>query len=434
MVAKILCLARSGQRASFRAGADFKKISGIFLSSVTWYFISICGVSRELWQTCQLLTAGAFMSGQHYTGIAALPHAPHAPLIKAGVLLVNLGTPAAPTIRATRTYLAQFLSDPRVIEYPRWLWYPILHGIILRTRPRRSARAYAQIWRTNGSPLRLGSEALAKALQEQLVLATSGAVKVALAMRYGRPSVAQQITALQHVGVRRLLVIPLYPQYSGSATGSVFDAVAETIKTLRWPPELRFVNDYHDAPGYITALTASIERHWHHHGRSEKLLFSFHGIPERYRDAGDPYFCQCHTTARLLRERLGLGADEVVVSFQSRVGRERWLQPYTDATVRQLASAGVRRLDVICPGFAVDCLETLEEIAIQNRAWFMEAGGESLHYIPALNDDAKLITSLADLVHRHGQGWPEFDPVYDPVSMKARQTLARERARELGKS
>jgi ferrochelatase len=343
----------------------------------------------------------------HYTGVADDSAAPAVQPVQAGVLLVNLGTPTAPTAAAVRPYLAEFLGDRRVIDYPRWLWWPILHGVILRVRPKRSAHAYARIWNERGSPLRYGSEALATALQAEFDRRRPGTLRVALAMRYGEPSVVQAIERLQRGGARRLLVLPLYPQYSATSTGSVIDAVADTLKRLRWPPELRLVNDYHDDPGHIEALAVSIERWWATHGRGEKLLLSFHGIPERYVRLGDPYPEQCRRTAQLLRERLRLGEGDMAVSFQSRVGRERWLEPYTDATVRRLAAEGVRRLDVACPGFAVDCLETLEEIAMQNRDFFAAAGGESLRYIPALNDGAEQVSSLAALVRRHLGGWPE---------------------------
>lgn len=345
----------------------------------------------------------ATMPRSYYTGLTGPSHDPSA---QTGVLLVNLGTPVAPTARAVRPYLAEFLGDPRVIEYPRWLWWPILHGVILRLRPARSAHAYARIWTAEGSPLRVGSEKLAEGLQDKLRRDRGEPIRVALAMRYGEPSVRAQIEQLQREGVRRLLVLPLYPQYSATSTGSVIDAVADTLKHLRWPPELRIVNDYHDDNDHIEALALSIERGWAVHGRGEKLLLSFHGIPQRYVDAGDPYFNQCHTTARLLRARLGLDESRLVVSFQSRVGREPWLQPYTDATVRRLAAEGIRRLDVACPGFAVDCLETLEEIAMQNRDFFTAAGGETLRYIPALNDSPEQVNSLAVLIQRHMQGWP----------------------------
>ncbi|WP_266183901.1 ferrochelatase [Dyella humicola] len=329
--------------------------------------------------------------------------------VQAGVLLVNLGTPEAPTAKAVRPYLAEFLGDPRVIDYPRWLWWLILHGVILRVRPSRSAHAYQRIWTPQGSPLRVGSESLTARLREALQrLRPAGPIRVALAMRYGEPSVQRQIEQLQREGVRRLLVLPLYPQYSATSTGSVIDAVANAVKSLRWPPELRIVNDYHDEAAHIEALAHSIERWWAVNGRGDKLLLSFHGIPERYVRLGDPYEEQCQATARALRERLRLDETQLLVSFQSRVGRERWLQPYTDATVRELAGAGIRTLDVACPGFAVDCLETLEEIAMQNHEFFRQAGGSELRYIPALNDSPAQVESLATLVLRHTQGWDEF--------------------------
>ncbi|HET6552591.1 MAG TPA: ferrochelatase [Dyella sp.] len=342
-----------------------------------------------------------------YTGPAGL--ARDLP-VQAAVLLVNLGTPEAPTAQAVRPYLAQFLGDRRVIDYPRWLWWLILHGVILRVRPARSAHAYQRIWTPQGSPLRVGSEALATRLQEALSRRCAKPVRVALAMRYGEPSVQRQIEQLQREGVRQLLVLPLYPQYSATSTGSVVDAVADAMKSLRWPPELRFVNDYHDDSAHIEALARSIEQWWAEHGRGEKLLLSFHGIPERYVRLGDPYLDQCQATARALGQRLGLDDTQLVLSFQSRVGRERWLDPYTDATVRQLAAQGVRTLDVACPGFAVDCLETLEEIAMQNRDFFREAGGHELRYIPALNDSDEQVESLTGLVLRHAGGWPAFAP------------------------
>lgn len=348
------------------------------------------------------------MPHNHYTGPAGHSHAAGVQSVQTAVLLVNLGTPTAPTAQALRPYLAQFLGDARVIDYPRWLWWLILHGVILRTRPARSAHAYARIWTERGSPLRFESEALAAGLQAELERQRPGTLRVALAMRYGAPSVADTIAQLQRDGVRRLLVLPLYPQYSAASSGSVIDAVADALKALRWPPEVRLINDYHDDAGHIEALALRIENWWAANGRGDKLLLSFHGIPERYVRLGDPYADQCHATARLLRQRLKLGDDEMLVSFQSRVGRERWLHPYTDATVRQLAAKGVKRVDVACPGFAVDCLETLEEIAMQNGDFFVAAGGESLRYIPALNDSAEQIDSLAALVLRHIRGWPEF--------------------------
>ncbi|MGE7137264.1 ferrochelatase [Luteibacter sp. NPDC031894] len=355
-----------------------------------------------------------------YTGPAGRSH-DNAPQV--GVLLVNLGTPEAPTAAAVRPYLAQFLGDPRVIDYPRLAWKAILYGVILRVRPKRSAHAYARIWTPEGSPLRVYSEALAAGLQEALTARLAAPVRVVLAMRYGKPDVGGTIAALQRDGVRRLLVLPLYPQYSATSTGSVFDAVADTIKRLRWPPELRQINDYHAEGGYIAALADSVRRHWAAHGRGEKLLMSFHGIPERYVREGDPYFDQSQATARLLREALGLSEAEAPLSYQSRVGRERWLHPYTDETVKAFGAQGIKRIDVISPGFAVDCLETLEEIAMQNAEFFRDAGGETLSYIPCLNATPAHVDALANLVSRHGQGWPEFSPEGTSTTGSARNAV-----------
>lgn len=329
---------------------------------------------------------------------------------RTAVLLVNLGTPDAPTASAVRRYLAQFLSDRRVIDTPRWLWWPILHGVILRLRPRRSARAYASIWTAQGSPLLVLSQALAAALDRRVRAATEDHAGVALAMCYGRPAIAATVDRLSGEGVRRLLVLPLYPQYSATSTGAVFDAVTSALQRLRWPPELRFVNDYHDEPGYISVLAENVQKYWREHGRAQRLLLSFHGIPQRYVRLGDPYRDQCMVTAQRLRERLGIGEDACSVAFQSRVGREPWLMPYTDETLEQLPGQGVRHVQVLCPGFAVDCLETLEEIAETNRHLFLAAGGERMEYIPAPNAEAAHVEMLFRLLSRHTGGWTQFDP------------------------
>ena len=318
------------------------------------------------------------------------------------VLLLNLGTPAAPTPRAVRRYLAEFLSDARVIDYPRWLWLPLLYAVILSVRPRRSARAYAKIWTAQGSPLLVQSRALAEKLAA--ACARDG-MRVALAMRYGEPATAGVIDRLLADGVRRLLVLPLYPQYSATSTAAALDAVFAALKRQRRMPELRGVGDYHDEPEYICALADSVEKYWKVHGRGARLLLSFHGIPERYVRSGDPYREQCLTTARLLRERLKLDEDYLVTSFQSRVGRERWLTPYTDEILAQSAAAGAGHVQVLCPGFAVDCLETLEEIEIRGREQFLAGGGKRLDYIPALNDTAAHVQLLRTLIKRHTCGW-----------------------------
>jgi ferrochelatase len=349
-----------------------------------------------------------------------------------GVLLTNLGTPDAASPGAVRRYLAEFLSDPRVVELPRWLWRLILHGVILRVRPRRSAEAYAKVWTAEGSPLLVIARRQAAAVEAALGRRLSGPVQVALGMRYGRPSIAQALEELRVGRCRRLLVLPLYPQYSASTTGATFDAVAQVLSGWRWVPELRFITHYHDEPGYVRALVASIREAGAARGTPERLLFSFHGLPRRYLDAGDPYHCACQKTARLTAEGLGLEPGQWHVAFQSRVGHEEWLSPYTDLTLKDWAARGVRRVQVVCPGFSADCLETLEEIDQQNRGFFLKGGGEAFDYVPALNDRPDHIEALAGLVARHVQGWPEADPARDPAAEAAALAARRERALALG--
>ena len=317
-----------------------------------------------------------------------------------GILLVNLGTPSEPTPGAVRKYLAQFLSDPRVIELPRLIWWLILHGVILRVRPARSAAAYAKIWTDKGSPLMLHCEDIAEALGEQLSARLSGSVNVELAMSYGEPSIESALDRLHARFARRVLVLPMYPQYSNTTTGSVFEAVTRTIARRRWIPEFRFINHYHDSKGFISALAASVRDHWDRRGRGERLLFSFHGVPRRTLMSGDPYHCQCQKTARLVAETLELGEDDWFVSFQSRVGREEWLTPYTDETLEEWGRHGVGDIDVICPAFSVDCLETLEEISLEGADQLKEAGGGELRYIPCLNARDDHIAFLTRLVEK----------------------------------
>jgi len=324
------------------------------------------------------------------------------------VLLVNLGTPDAPTPAAVRRFLAEFLSDRRVIDAPRWLWLPLLYGVILNVRTRRSAHAYASIWTERGSPLRVYSEALAERLDRRVRAQTAGRVRVVLAMRYGQPSIAAVVERLQAAGLRRLLLLPLYPQYSGTSTGTAVDALAATLQRLHPAPELRCIDNYHDDPGYISALAENVEKFWKTHGRAPKLLLSFHGIPQRYVRHGDPYFDQCLATAQRLRARLQMRDDDLLVAFQSRVGRAAWLQPYTEQVLAELPGRGIRHIQVLCPGFAVDCLETLEEIALRYRDRFVAAGGERLDYIPALNDSPEHVEALLALIRGHAAGW--FEP------------------------
>jgi ferrochelatase len=320
------------------------------------------------------------------------------------VLLVNLGTPDAPTPSALRRYLAEFLADPRVVEVPRWLWWLVLHGVILRLRPRRSASAYARVWRSDGSPLMSNSRALQRALQTALA-GSDDAPRVELAMRYGNPSISDTVERLLADGVGRLLVVPLYPQYSATTTASVFDGLASCLAGVRNLPELQQVRSYHDDPAYLRALAESVHAHWQTAGHSELLIFSFHGIPQRYADAGDPYPRECEATARAVAALLELDESQWRLCFQSRFGREPWLQPYLDVTLEELAVGGLRDVTVICPGFAADCLETLEEIDMENRERFLAAGGETFHYIPALNASPAHVEALQRLVDRHLRVW-----------------------------
>jgi ferrochelatase len=304
-----------------------------------------------------------------------------------------------------RRFLAEFLSDARVVEIPRLLWLIILHGIILRVRPAKSAAKYASIWTPEGSPLKVWTEKQTLALQQWMNRAGHH-VTVRYAMRYGQTSIGEQMDALKAEGVTRVLLLPAYPQYSATTTASLFDAVYTWAARVRNLPELRFVNHYHDHPAYIAALAQSIQRHWDTHGRAEQLVMSFHGVPERTLQLGDPYHCECFKTARLLAETLGLPRDAYKVTFQSRLGRAKWLQPYTEPTLIELGQAGVKRVDVVCPGFTSDCLETLEEINMEARHAFLEAGGQTFHYIPCLNDDAQWISALGELAQQHLAGWP----------------------------
>ncbi len=325
-----------------------------------------------------------------------------------GVLVVNLGTPDAPTPGAVRRFLRPFLSDPRVVEYPRLVWWLILNLVILLIRPARSAAAYRKIWTEQGSPLLVHSRAIVDKLRKQLEATANNRLQIELAMTYGVPSIAGAIDKLLANGVDRILVLPLYPQYSGTTTAAVYDAVTREIGHYRRVPELRFITHYHDAPGYIEALAASVRESWQNNGRGDHLMMSFHGVPRSTLINGDPYHCHCQKTARLLATALELSDDEWVLSFQSRVGREEWLTPYTETTVKKLGSQKLQRLDVICPGFSTDCLETLEEIAMQNAEFFSEAGGGSLHYIPSLNARDDHVDLLASLVEKHIAGWSSF--------------------------
>lgn len=349
---------------------------------------------------------------------------------RTAILYCNLGTPDAPTPAAVRRYLRQFLSDHRVVEIPRLLWMLILHGIVLRVRPAQSAAKYASIWTPEGSPLAVWTRRQAELLQASTA-AHGLALTVRHAMRYGSPSIASELDALKTAGCDRILVVPMYPQYSGTTTASVMDDVHHWQLRQRTLPEIRWIRQHHDDAGYIDALARRVQDHWAREGRGDHLLLSFHGVPERTLTLGDPYHCQCHKTARLLGERLGLARDALSLSFQSRFGKAKWLEPYTEPTLQALAKKGVKHLQIFCPGFAADCLETLEEIAIEGRQVFLAAGGQRYDHIPCLNDHPAWIDALQALVERHTGGWPvhaEAQP--RPAELEAQ----RQRALALGAS
>jgi ferrochelatase len=323
---------------------------------------------------------------------------------RTGVLLINLGTPDAPTPAALRRYLGEFLSDRRVVELPRALWLPLLHGVILNIRPRQSAHKYAKIWLDEGSPLLVHTRRQAEALKTALA-ARGIDVPLACAMRYGTPSIAAALSELAAQQVERLLVVPLYPQYSAASTASALDGVFLSLMRQRNMPEVRSIRHFHDHPAYIAALATRVRRHWSEHGQAELLLMSFHGMPRHTLVHGDPYFCECQKTGRLLAEALALPQTRYRITFQSRFGRTEWLQPYTAQTLAALGHEGLRSLDVICPGFVADCLETLEEIAMEGKATFLACGGGEYRYISCLNDDPIWGTALADIVTPHLSGW-----------------------------
>ncbi|MGZ3183416.1 MAG: ferrochelatase [Telluria sp.] len=348
------------------------------------------------------------------------------------IVLVNLGTPEAPTRGAVRRYLKEFLSDPRVVEIPRALWWWILHLAILPFRSGQSARKYETIWTREGSPLKVHTQKQAMLLRGLLGERGHHDVNVVMAMRYGSPSLPAVLDQLKAEGAARILVLPAYPQYAGSTTASVADAVFAHYRRVRNLPELRFVRGYHDHEAYIGALAASVRAHWDAHGRAEMLVLSFHGVPKRTLLRGDPYHCECHKTARLLAQKLRLGEGDYLVTFQSRFGRAEWLQPYTQPTLEALARSGVKSVDVMCPGFTSDCLETLEEINLEVRHAFEQAGGQQYHYIPCLNEAPKWIEALAEIAEQHLIGWPTMLPPAAREEARRERELAAARAARLG--
>ena len=349
----------------------------------------------------------------------------HGQTPRTAVLFCNLGTPDAPTASALRRYLGEFLSDHRVVEIPRLVWMLILHGIILRIRPAKSALKYASIWTAEGSPLKVWTERQAQALNA-VFAKRNEQVSVRYAMRYGNPSMASQLDALKAEGFTRVLVMPAYPQYSGTTTASVFDAVYTWGQRTRLLPEFRFINHYHDHPAYIAALAQQVRAHWAAHGQGERLVMSFHGVPERTLHLGDPYHCECYKTARLLGECLGLAKSQYIVTFPSRFGKAKWLEPYTEPTLVALAEQGVKKVDLICPGFTSDCLETLEEIAQEAQEAFHAAGGDTFHYIPCLNDSPQWVDAMRSLCLQHMAGWPM------PAAPAAALEISRQEALALG--
>ena len=323
---------------------------------------------------------------------------------KTGILLTNLGTPDSPTAKAVKPYLKEFLSDPRVIELPKVLWQVILRGIILQIRPRRSAKIYKSVWTKEGSPLLQISEKQINFLKKKLNTTYPNTIFV-LAMRYGNPSIENVLKELRRKQVRRLLVFPLYPQYCAATTASTFDAVTNVLQKTRWIPELRFINQYFEEEAYIKALAHSIQQFWNKNGKPQKIVFSYHGIPKKYHTQGDPYHCFCLKTTRLVKEYMQLSDEEVLTTFQSRFGRQEWLQPYTSQTLKELPNQGIKKINIISPGFSADCLETLEELEVENREYFEKAGGEDYHYIPCLNDNSMHIDMMEHLINKHTQGW-----------------------------
>jgi ferrochelatase len=353
----------------------------------------------------------------------------HGTAPRTAVVLVNLGTPEAPTAAAVRPYLKQFLSDPRVVEIPKAVWWLILNLVILPFRSKASAKKYASIWSNEGSPLKVHTQKQAMLLRGALGERGHRNVDVVMAMRYGSPSLPSVLEKLKAANTSRILVLPAYPQYSGTTTASIYDAVFDHYKTVRNVPELRLVRNYHDHETYIDALAASIIRHWEQNGRGDKLVMSFHGVPKRTLALGDPYHCECHKTARLLAAKLKLRDDQYLVTFQSRFGKAEWLQPYTQPTIEQLARDGVGKVDVVCPGFTSDCLETLEEINMEVRHAFMAAGGKQFSYIECLNEDAKWISALAEVAEQHMAGWHTFQ-----VTPAEELQVSKQRADRLGAS
>jgi ferrochelatase len=351
-----------------------------------------------------------------------LPHQ-HGGPARIGILLINLGTPEAPTAPAVRSYLREFLSDPHVVEIPRLVWWAILNSFVLMTRPKRSAERYAQIWMNEGSPLRVHTQRQATLLRGYLGERIKYPMVVDYAMRYGKPSISDRLQELKAQNCDRVLLVPLYPQYAASTTGTAFAAAFDHLSRMRNMPAVRTVRHFHDHPGYISALAQNVRDYWTRNGRPDRLLMSFHGVPRRTLDKGDPYHCECHKTARLLAETLALKPEQHHIAFQSRFGRAEWLKPYTAELLTQLGNQHVGRVDVVCPGFVADCLETLEEIAIEGKTLFLQAGGREFHYIPGLNERDDWVQALTDIVLKQLLGWTVGSPA-DALEQSRLRALA----------
>lgn len=350
----------------------------------------------------------------------------HGSIDKTGVLLINLGTPDAPDAKSLRVYLRQFLSSPRIVEFPRWLWWLILNGIILTIRPAKSAEKYAQIWLPEGSPLKIHTERQTELVAALLKQQLDSALVVEYAMIIGNPSIAEKLQKIKEQGCNRILVLSLFPQYAASSAGCALDSVFTELSKMRNIPDIRTVKHYHDHPDYIAALAQNIRDYWEKHGQPDKLIMSFHGVPRKTLEMGDPYYCECQKTGRLLAEALELTKDQYQICFQSRFGFSEWLSPYTAAVIKELGKQKIKRIDVVCPGFVADCLETLEEIAIEGKTTFIEAGGGEFHYIPSLNEHPKWIEALGNIVQTHLTGW------INQQSSEETRNQSHKRALELG--
>jgi ferrochelatase len=358
------------------------------------------------------------------------PEFKHGSLARTGILLVNLGTPDAPTPAALRTYLKEFLSDPRVVEIPKPIWWMILNGIILNTRPKKSAKKYASIWTAEGSPLKVHTEKQAKLLKGWLGQRIKSPFQIEYAMRYGQPSIPDGLDKLKSTGCDRILILPMYPQYAASSTATALDMIGQHLARVRNQPALRTLKHFHDHPAYINALAANIRDYWQREGRPNVLVMSFHGVPRYTLDKGDPYHCECQKTGRLLAERLGLEKQQYRLTFQSRFGKAEWLQPYTDKTLQELGKAQTERVDVVCPGFVADCLETLEEIAMEVRDTFLSAGGKSFNYVPALNESSAWIDALGQIALENLTGW--VSEAWDQQAVERQLADSAARAKAVG--